>query len=226
LGEIVILQFDAALRQLEAKQFIAALHRLFPRLQTLSMGDNWTFGKDREGNTAQLRRWAEGHGFSCSSITPLEENGRPISSTRIRQAILDRDFSTAALLLGRPYAVAGRVSRGEQRGRTLGFPTANLADVVQLLPPLGVYAGCATIPNGKKFRAVLNLGSRPTFHSNPATSLEIHLLEFQGDLYDQKIEICPLQYLRDEQKFADSAALQQQIRKDISQALQCNFPPC
>ena len=115
-------------------------------------------------------------------------DGAPVSSTRIREAIAQRRFEDAAKLLGRSYAVTGKVIHGDERGRTIGFPTANVAEVEQLLPPRGVYACRARVAgNLTKYKAVMNLGARPTFTSNGIDSLEVHLLDFDADLYDQKL---------------------------------------
>jgi riboflavin kinase/FMN adenylyltransferase len=122
-------------------------------------------------------------------------------------------------LLGRSYAITGKVIHGEERGRSLGFPTANLADVEQLLPPRGVYAVRARVAgNLTKYRAVMNLGKRPTFTSNGIDSLEVHLLDFQADLYDQKLWGSDMHWLRDEQPFANAAALKAQITEDVARA--------
>ncbi len=142
-----------------------------------------------------------------------------MSSTRIREAVLQRKFDEAARLLGRSYAVTGKVVHGDERGRTIGFPTANLANVEQLLPPRGVYAVRARVAgNLTKYRAVMNLGNRPTFTSNGTDSLEVHLLDFEADLYDQKLWVSDMHWLRNEQAFPDGAALKAQIAEDVARA--------
>jgi riboflavin kinase/FMN adenylyltransferase len=162
---------------------------------------------------------ARAHGFTVKAIAPVQLDGAPVSSTRIREAILQRRFDEAARLLGRSYAITGKVDHGEERGRLLGFPTANLVGVEQLLPPRGVYAVRARVAgNLTKYRAVMNLGNRPTFTSNGIDSLEVHLLDFQADLYDQKLWVSDMAWLRDEHPFANADALKAQIAEDVVRA--------
>jgi len=188
-------------------------------LKQVAIGESWSFGRNREGNAARLAELAEAHGFEVKAIAPVMLEGAPVSSTRIREAILQRRFDEAARLLGRSYAVTGKVVHGDARGRTIGFPTANLAEVEQLLPPRGVYAVRARVAgNLTKYRAVMNLGRRPTFTSNGVDSLEVHLLDFDADLYDQKLWVSDLVWLRDEQVFPDAAALKAQIEEDAARA--------
>ena len=216
---VIAVKFDAALRELSPAAFVDELGRIFPDLKHVAIGESWSFGRNREGNAARLAELARTHGFDVKAIAPVQLDGAPVSSTRIREAILQRRFDEAAQLLGRSYAVTGKVIHGEERGRTLGFPTANLADVEQLLPPRGVYAVRARVAgNLTKYRAVMNLGNRPTFTSNGVDSLEVHLLDFQADLYDQKLWVSDLVWLRDEMVFPSAAALKAQITEDIARA--------
>lgn len=216
---VIAVKFDPALRELSPADFVDELARIFPDLKQVAIGENWTFGRNREGNAARLAELAHAHGFTVKAIAPVLLEGAPVSSTRIREAILQRQFDEAARLLGRSYAVTGKVVHGEERGRTLGFPTANLTNVEQLLPPRGVYAVRARVAgNLTKYRAVMNLGSRPTFTSNGVDSLEVHLLDFGADLYDQKLWVSDLVWLRDEQIFPDGDALKAQITEDIARA--------
>ena len=163
----------------------------------MAIGESWSFGRNREGNAARLAELAKAHGFTVKAIPPVMLDGAPVSSTRIREAITQRRFDDAARLLGRSYAVAGTVIHGEERGRTIGFPTANLGDVEQLLPPRGVYAAKARVAgNLARYPAVLNLGKRPTFTSNGEVSLEVHLLDFSGrslrpEALDLRLRVAP-----------------------------------
>jgi len=216
---VIAVRFDTALRELSPAAFVDEIARVFPDLRHIAIGVSWSFGRNREGNAARLAELAREHGFIVKAIPPVQLDGAPVSSTRIREAILQRRFDQAARLLGRSYAVTGRVVHGEERGRRLGFPTANLADVEQLLPPRGVYAVRARVAgNLTKYRAVMNLGRRPTFTSNGVDSLEVHLLDFQADLYDQKLWVSDLAWLRDEESFPSADALQAQIAEDIARA--------
>jgi riboflavin kinase/FMN adenylyltransferase len=216
---VVAVKFDAELRELSAAAFVNEIQRVFPDLRQVAIGQNWSFGRNREGNATRLAELAQAHGFGVKAIAPVMLDGAPVSSTRIREALLQRRFEEAARLLGRSYAVTGKVVSGEERGRSLGFPTANLAEVEQLLPPRGVYAVRARVAgNLKKYPAVMNLGNRPTFTSNGTDSLEVHLLDFQGDLYGQKLWVSDFVWLRYEQKFANTEALRAQIQQDVAKA--------
>lgn len=216
---VVAVKFDAALRELSPAAFVDEVARIFPDLREVAIGGNWSFGRNREGNAAQLAVLAKAHGFAVKAIPPVELDGAPVSSTRIREAITQRRFADAAKLLGRSYAVIGTVIHGDGRGRTIGFPTANLGEVEQLLPPRGVYAARARVAgNLARYPAVLNLGKRPTFTSNGEVSLEVHLLDFDADLYDQRLWISDLAWLRDEQAFPDADALKAQIARDVEKA--------
>ena len=216
---VIAVKFDQALRELSPAAFVDEIARVFPDLKQVAIGEGWTFGRNREGNAARLGELAQAHGFAVKAIAPVMLDGAPVSSTRIREAILQQRFDEAARLLGRSYAVTGMVSHGEQRGRLLGFPTANLTEVEQLLPPRGVYAARARVAgNLTKYRAVMNLGKRPTFTSNGVDSLEVHLVDFEADLYGQRLWVSDFVPLRSEQSFADADALKAQIARDVEKA--------
>ena len=216
---VVAVKFDSDLRELSPAAFVDELGRIFPDLQHVAIGDSWTFGRNREGTAERLAELATAHGFTVKAIAPVELNGAPVSSTRVREAILQRRFSDAARLLGRSYAITGKVIHGEGRGQSLGVPTANLAEVEQMLPPRGVYAVRTRIGDEKETHAgVMNLGNRPTFTSNGIDSLEVHLLDFKADLYGKNLELSDFTWLRDERRFPDVAALKAQLAEDIAQA--------
>jgi riboflavin kinase/FMN adenylyltransferase len=199
------------------KAFVGELARIFPELREIAIGEGWSFGRNREGNAARLSELAVAHGFAVRAIAPVFLDGALVSSTRIREAITQRRFAEAARYLGRSHAVTGTVIPGEARGRTIGFPTANLGGVEQLLPPRGVYAVRVKVA-AKDYPGVMNLGQRPTFTSNGTDSLEVHLLEGGRDLYGEEMELSEFAWIRDEQKFSDVAALQARISRDVEQA--------
>jgi riboflavin kinase/FMN adenylyltransferase len=216
---VIAVQFDAALRELAPAAFVDQIARIFPDLKHVAIGEGWSFGRNREGNAKHLAELARAHGFTVKAIAHVSLDGAPVSSTRIREAILQRRFDEAARLLGRSYAITGKVIHGDERGRTIGFPTANLAEVEQLLPPRGVYATRARVAgNLTKYHAVMNLGKRPTFTSNGVNSLEVHILDFNADLYGQKLWVSDMVWLRDEQPFANADALKAQIAEDVARA--------
>jgi riboflavin kinase/FMN adenylyltransferase len=214
---VVAVKFDQALRQLSSAAFVDELVRIFPDLQEIAIGRGWTFGRNREGDAARLAQLGAAHGLVIRSIAPVQLDGALVSSTRIREAIVARRFDEAARCLGRSHAVTGTVLHGEARGRQIGFPTANLGGVEQLLPPRGVYAVRARV-GAESFPAVMNLGQRPTFTSNGVDSLEVHLLEGGRDLYGEEMELVDFSWIRDEQRFPNVDALKAQIARDVGEA--------
>jgi riboflavin kinase/FMN adenylyltransferase len=214
---VVALRFDQALRALSPAAFVVALPRIFPELREIAIGQNWSFGRHREGDAARLTELGSALGLGVRAIAPVRLDDALVSSTRIREAIGRRDFEEATRCLGRSHAVTGTVIRGEARGRQIGFPTANLGAVEQLLPPRGVYAVRAKVEDASH-AAVMNLGRRPTFTSNGVDSLEVHLLEGGRDLYGAEMELTDFVWLRDEQRFANVDELKAQIARDVHAA--------
>ena len=211
---VVAVKFDQQLRELSPESFVAELARVFPDLREIAIGENWAFGANRAGDAARLTELGAEHGLRVRAIPPVRLDDALVSSTRIRDAIGRRDFAAARRCLGRSHAVSGTVIHGEARGRLIGFPTANLGQVEQLLPPRGVYAARARV-DGACHPAVMNLGQRPTFTSNGLDSLEVHLLEGGRDLYGREIELTDFAWIRDEKRFADGAELRAQIQCDV-----------
>jgi riboflavin kinase/FMN adenylyltransferase len=212
------IHFDESFSRQPGDQFVHGMARDFGRLQSVCVGNDFTFGHKRTGNVALLKSLGEELKFAVHGVPALSLDGQPVSSTRIREAIRAGQFDGASQMLGRGYSLAGKVIKGDQLGGKLGFPTANL-DVRELvLPPRGVYAVHVHM-NGKASRAVLNIGLRPTI-SPDANSFraEAHLLDFQGDLYGEELEITFVGKLRDEKKFPSPDALKDQIALDIKQA--------
>lgn len=190
--------------------------------KSISVGYNHHFGRDREGNPDLLRQIGQDLDF-CVHVSPMVYvDGIEVSSSRVREAVCAGDMETATKLLSRPFAVRGEVIRGEARGRKLGFPTANLAvSNVQLIPARGVYAGRARIDSGVLLPAVINVGYRPTFNrstnSDPAQDgllVEVHLLDFNQDIYNKTMVVEFLKFLRAEKKFDGIEALRDQIAND------------
>lgn len=215
--EVVVVNFDQELQELSAEDFAYQIHRVFPHLVEIVVGPDWRFGKGRTGSVDTMRILGLAHGFFTSSLKPVSYQDAVISSTRIREAIVARSFAEVEVMLGRSYAVQGEVVRGDGRGREIGFSTANLGQVEQLLPPAGVYAGKVRVGE-EQYRAVINHGTRPTVSSQHTRVVEAHLLGFSGDLYGQVVEIADWKFLREEQKFADVAALREQITRDVQSA--------
>lgn len=210
------LHFDADFAAMEAADFIQLLTSSAP-VRTIAVGEDWRFGHKRSGDVSFLANEAKSRGFRLEAVPPVMFEGDRISSTRIRQAIRDGNLLAAAGMLGRPYSMSGVVCRGEQLGRTLGFPTANLCTGDAQLPPSGVWAVRVTAEDGRLWHGVANLGTRPTLAGNDQR-LEVHLFEFSGDLYGKNLDVGFEKYLRTEIKFPTLDALRQQIVVDSGNA--------
>ncbi len=229
---LLLIHFDKPFSQQTGEDFVRELDRDFGQIQSLCVGANFTFGHKRAGNVALLKRLGAELNFSVHGLAAVSLDNKPVSSTRIREAIMAGNLDGAGQMLGRPWSLAGNVMRGDRLGHELGFPTANLDVTGLVLPPDGVYAVHAQIlPNAAaspathdsrpspSFRAVLNIGIRPTIKTAvPERRVEAHLLDFQGDLYGREVELIFVQKLRDERKFPSVAELQAQIARDIQQA--------
>ena len=209
------LHFDLQLAQMEASEFIEKLTAA--PVKTIAVGEDWRFGHHRSGDVNFLQQEAAKRGFKLEAVSPVMHDGERVSSTRIRQAIRDGNLATAEQMLGRPYSVSGKVTEGKKLGRTLGFPTANLATGEAQLPPDGVWAVRVLLPDGRDLPGVANLGLRPTVGGDRRW-LEVHLLDFSGDLYGQELEIRFQKHLRPEIKFPSIDALRLQIRQDADEA--------
>ena len=211
---IVVERFNAAFADLSAEGFARDILGRRLQAKAVVVGWNFRFGKGRQGTVADLERWL---GIPVYNVEPVLVDGVAVSSSRIRAAIQAGELGQARRLLGRRYAIRGVVEQGSARGRTLGFPTANVNVAGRLLPPHGVYAVLATLPDGEVKKAVANLGERPTFGQHPP-NLEVHLLDWSGDLYGQPLTVTMTERLRDEQTFANPSALREQIEVDIARA--------
>lgn len=191
--------------------------------QELVVGRDFHFGKGRGGSGETLATIAPTLGLRVVIVPEVQAEGRDVSSTRIRMALAQGDVEDARRCLGRPYVVWGKVVGGDRRGRGLGFPTANLEPENEILPTRGVYATRARLIEGggraagPSLPSVTNVGTRPTFEGEQLVC-ETHLIDFEGDLYDKRLEVGFLGRLRSEQKFADADALHRQIREDVERA--------
>ncbi len=214
LDGCLLIPFNRHFSTLSAEEFLALLGHGIPTLHSLYMGHDWRFGHKGQGDFTLLRNWSSGKGISVHQVPSVLNKRRPISSTRIRNAIGKGDLDEAASLLGRPFSVLGTVVTGQQIGRTLGFPTANLAPRNEAAPPTGIYSVQAIIGT-KAYPGVVNFGHHPTISRIPKPILELHLLDTRMNLYHRKIEVFFLRRLRPEKKFATRPALIRQINGDI-----------
>jgi riboflavin kinase/FMN adenylyltransferase len=211
----LVVRFDANFAATEASDFILQLTRATPHLAGICIGRGWMFGKNRSGNASLLREMGQGNGFFTTEVEPFKIGDAVVSSTLIRKALLEGDLRTAETMLGRNYSLSGVVLPGAQLGRKLGFPTANLGLNNELLPPNGVYV-VRVNASEQSLNGVANLGTRPTLGENSKRVLEVHILDFSGDLYGQKIDVQFLEFLRPEIPFENVNALKIQISKDVN----------
>jgi len=214
IGLTVALPFDTARSRQEPADFLKELASAFPSLQTVSVGPNWRFGKNRSGDVSLLGRWCGEKKILLDNPEPVVFAGERISSSRIRAAILAGQLADTAEMLGRPFTLFGAVGPGAGRGAGLGFATANLQTEDECLPPEGVYAGRAQLAGGKMFPAAIHLGPQPTFGGREKHP-EAHLIGYHGNLYGQILDLEFFKFLRPVQKFASGESLKSQIEKDI-----------
>lgn len=217
-----LLRFNRRLAAMPAEEFVRVL--LVERLavREVWVGPGFRFGKGRGGDLALLRAMGRelapsGQGFTAHEIEPVLLDGERVSSTRIRAALVEGDFGAAARLLGRPYAIGGRVVHGRQLGRTLGYPTANLRYGGKTPALRGIYATWVHGVAAHPWPSVSSFGTRPTVDGLEPL-LEAHLFDFDGDLYGRRIEVEFVAHLRDEEKFPDLATMVAQIRRDDERA--------
>ncbi len=206
--------FTAETAKTPARDFIQQLVRASRPLGCISVGYTWSFGHRREGNIHLLMEMGQEHDFAVYGVPPLKIEAQVVSSTLIREAVSNGDFAKAAQFLGRDYTVFGTVIEGQKLGRQLGFPTANVDVENEQLPPLGVYAVEARIDT-QWIPGVANLGRRPTVAAAADPSLEVHLLDWNGDLYGKDLEVRFIRHLRSEMKFSSLDELKAQIARDI-----------
>jgi riboflavin kinase / FMN adenylyltransferase len=216
IAQFVLMPFTPAVAQLDAEAFVQRLRDEFA-MQELVMGYDHGFGRGRAGDVELVQRLAQRHGFGMTVVDAIRDNGQPISSTLIREGVAHGDLDAAARWLGRSYGIRGTVVRGAGRGRTIGIPTLNLEapDPRKLLPPDGVYAVRVRIAGRGtgEFGGMMNQGPRPTF-GEQARALEVHLFDFDGELYGETVDVTWVRRLRDVQAFPSREALVAQLERD------------
>jgi riboflavin kinase/FMN adenylyltransferase len=201
---------------MEAETFVSEVLQRTLRAREVVVGFNHTFGRGARGTATLLKELGDRQGFVTRVLPPLQVNGQTVSSSAIRDALRDGDVESARSLLGHPYQITGTVLRGAGRGRTLGFPTANLRPDRPLVLGAGVYAALATW-DGQRGDAVVNVGYRPTFGEQQYW-VEAYIFDFSGDLYERRLTIQFLQRIRPEMKFAGVDALKRQVAADMDTA--------
>ena len=214
---MIVFRFDSELAAVTAPDFVN--DHLASRIGAAGVvtGEDFTFGKGRGGDVELLMFLGRAARMSVDSVPPVVEDGEPVSSSRIREALVAGDCATAARLLTRPFAIEGKVEHGDKRGRTLGYPTANIPLANYLRPRFGVYAVRGRLEDGRVLDGAANLGTRPTFDP-PKELLEPFFFDFDGDLYGQTVEVELIAFLRDEARFETVDALKAQMARDCDQA--------
>jgi riboflavin kinase/FMN adenylyltransferase len=215
----IVLHFDETLREMSAERFVDEVLVARIGVRVLVLGHDSHFGKDRRGDFALAKKLLEPRGVRVARVEPVRlDDGRIVSSSAIRDAVLNGDFAAGEELVGRPPALYGTVVKGDGRGRTLGYPTANLDLAGELRPSRGVYGASVAI-DGRTHPALVNIGGRPTFHpeGDTADTVEVHVLDFAGDLYGRALEVRLFGRLRDERRFAGAEELAAQIARDVAE---------
>lgn len=214
---VAVVRFTPELSQWDAETFVSRALADWLRVTEVWVGANFLFGKDRSGTFSALRQLGQRYGFRADKIDPVRFKDFVVSSTRIRRLVSEGRMDEAGALMGRLYFMDGVVVHGRERGRELGFPTANIATENELLPPSGVYATTLLV-NGTEWPSVTNVGVRPTFDIAAGIVIETHVLGEPGNLYGARVRLRFVQRVRDERKFPDVDALRAQIEADARAA--------
>ena len=215
---LLVINFDRKFAATSPEEFVEELVMHSRPLREICVGHEWSFGKDRRGNLDLLKRLGVQLDFSVVGVPPVLVNGEVVSSTAIRQAVEKGDLAKGAEMLGREYTILGTVTHGDNLGKKIGFPTANLSAHSEQFPPNGVYFAEARV-NGVLYYGVINLGYRPTVSSGKSERvLEIHMLDFDRDIYGEDVEVRFMRHLRPERKFESLESLAQQIELDVRRA--------
>jgi riboflavin kinase/FMN adenylyltransferase len=218
VGHLLIIAFDKQFAATEPEDFVQQLVKHSRPLREICVGHEWSFGRNRRGNLELLNQFGARFDFGVVGIRPVTVDGELVSSTTIRQAVEAGDLQKAARMLGREYTILGTVVSGDNRGKNIGFPTANLSAHNEQFPPNGVYFAEARL-DGLIYPGVVNLGYRPTVGTGKSErTLEIHLFDFERDIYGKDLEVRFIRYLRPEKKFENVEALVRQIDLDVKQA--------
>jgi riboflavin kinase/FMN adenylyltransferase len=210
----LVVPFNRTFAKIQPQKFIKDILVKKLGVKAIFVGEDFRFGKDRSGDNALFQRFAHEYGYEMHAVAALKQGRAVISSTRIRQLIGAGKLNEAARLLGRDVSVSGSVVKGSQRGRGLGFPTANIAYEADVLPPQGVYV-VQVLLGKKKFPAMANIGTRPSFEKQISKlHLEVYILDFSKNIYGKQIEVQFIKRIRNEKKFPNPQALIHQIKRD------------
>lgn len=217
VDELYLIRFNRTLANMSAQQFVEMLYQQL-QVKHLIVGDDFCFGKNRQGDFAYLEKAGQTHGFTVQRSNSFLIDKERVSSTLLRSALEKGQLNKAAIYLGRQFSLSGRVMHGHKRGRELGFPTANIRVKNRKSPLNGVFAVTITLESGLVYEGVANVGTRPSIEDTSAVLLEAHLFDFSGDLYGQRVNVRFYKKLRKEKKFDGLEQLKQQIDLDSQQA--------
>jgi riboflavin kinase/FMN adenylyltransferase len=217
IEQTIVIRFNEGFSQIRAEDFLRDVVKQRLHAKAVYLGFGFAFGHDRAGNIEMLRRASQELGFFADEVPEVRFRNQRVSSSKVRQLLAAGKVNLARRLLGRPYGVEGSVERGAERGRTLGFPTANLHPKNRVIPRNGVYV-TGTLIAGEWRRSVTNVGVRPTFDADTEPSVETFVIDWAGDLYGDVVRVRFLHRLRDEMKFGSIAELKTQIEKDVWRA--------
>jgi riboflavin kinase/FMN adenylyltransferase len=216
LDYLLILRFEKLVAAMPAERFAQDFLAGKLAVREVHVGSRFRFGRDRDGDLEALRAFGERLGFKVRGTAEVDWQGAPISSTRIREALAAGNVEDAAEMLGRPFALAGAIARGDRMGKRLGWPTINLAAENEAMPFDGVYASLVHFPSfPATFECVTNIGTRPTLYENYSRVIESHVLDFRSDVYGERAEISFLKRLREERIFSSVMELSVQIGRDV-----------
>lgn len=215
LDTVILFPFTLEFSRLSAADFVQKILVNALGVSELHVGYDHHFGKNREGSFQELVAFGKLHNFLVIETPAFELNGTAISSTKIRTALQEGAIEKAQLFLGTPFVLTGTVIHGNKLGRTIGFPTANLAidQSEKIIPTIGVYAVSVTLDN-KHYKGVMNVGKKPTVMQTEAISVEVFIFDFSADIYDKKLSVAVLKHLRGEQRFGSIDLLKEQLKKD------------
>jgi len=215
IENVLVINFTKEFSQIPSESFIKDYLYKKIGFKEIIIGHDHQFGKGREGNRETLEMFGRDLGFSVDAIGPVSVGGETVSSTKVRHAINDGNLEKAGNFLGRFYSIEGKVIEGDKRGRTLGFPTVNIAvENIKLMPKNGIYAGRIFI-DGEKYNGVMSLGVRPTFYNDAVLLPEFFIFDFNKDVYGKVVKVEIIKYIREEKKYNIIDDLVSQIQKDV-----------
>lgn len=218
IEQAIVIRFDKAFAAQNAETFLHDIVHERLQAKEVYLGKGFFFGKNRGGNIVLLRKMSRELGFFADEVSEVTLRGTRISSSKIRHLLAEGRVNLVRRMLGRPYGVEGQIVHGFERGRTIGFPTANLKPQNRVIPKFGVYA-TATLINNEWRKSITNVGVRPTFEDETAPSIETYVFDFDGDLYGDVLRVRFLHRIRDERKFNGIEELKTQIERDTKHAL-------